>query len=277
MSTAPASAIYTGQVRHRRMTPREHAFTFPLFMAYLDLEEAPRLLRPWPLCSARRPALAWMRRADYLGDRATALDDAVRRRVHAETGRVMTGPIRLLTHLRYFGHCFNPVSFYYCFDAGGERVETIVAEITNTPWKERHAYVLDVRSASGVRRWRFDKRFHVSPFMPMDMGYDWAFSEPGERLAVHMRLQRDGGRVFDATLALRRRPWSAAALARSLARFPLMTLQVVGRIHFEALRLWMKGTPVHPHPRRLSKDGRLPAGVGDRDAHAAHSAGGVAR
>jgi DUF1365 family protein len=167
----------------------------------------------------------------------------------------------MLTHLRYLGYCFNPVTFYYCLDASGGDVEAIVAEITNTPWKERHAYVLGAEQDLGSgragcsKRFRFDKVFHVSPFMSMEQRYDWRFGAPGgDRLGVHMQNDERGGpggsRVFDATLSLRRREISGAALARVLIRYPLMPGQVIGRIHWEALRLWLKRVPVHPHPRR---------------------------
>jgi len=252
---APASAIYEGWVRHRRYEPREHAFTFPLYMAYLDLGELERVFGMTRWWSDRGPAPARFRRADYLGDADVPLDEAVRRRVAAETGRSPTGPIRMLTHLRQWGYVFNPVTFYYCFDRVEGWPRTIVAEITNTPWKERHAYVLDDRrDEEGSRRdrrsqrFRFDKAFHVSPFMPMDLRYDWALTDPGERLGVHMALEREGRRVFDATLRLRRRELSPRAMRGVLVRYPLMTARVIGRIHFEALRLRLKRVPVSPHP-----------------------------
>jgi DUF1365 family protein len=162
------------------------------------------------------------------------------------------GPIRVLTHLRYFGYSFNPVTFYYVFDAGDSRVETIVAEITNTPWKERHAYVLPVASAARdvARAWRFsfEKRFHVSPFLPMDMRYEWCFGAPGEGLHVHMENWRAGSAQFDATLALRRKPMTAASLARALLQFPLITVQVSTLIYWQALKLLWKRAPFHTHP-----------------------------
>ncbi len=175
------SAIYRGWVRHRRHAPRRHVFRYRLFLLYLDLAELDTVFRGRWLWSTRRLALARFHRADHLGDTATPLDAAVRDLVEAQTGRRPAGPIRLLTHLRYFGYCFNPVSFYYCFDASGARVETIVAEVNNTPWGERHCYVLDETHDAGCgdrRRYRFDKAFHVSPFMPMDLTYDWRFGSP---------------------------------------------------------------------------------------------------
>ena len=245
------SCIYTGWVRHRRYAPARNEFRYRLFMMYLDLSEVSTLFdRVW-CWSATRPALARFKRADYLGDPAVALDASVRNTVRAATGRAPDGPIRLLTHLRYFGYSFNPVSFYYCFDATDSRVETIVAEITNTPWKERHAYVLPVapqQSSERVMQFGFDKSFHVSPFMPMDVRYDWRLSTPNDALLVHMKNLRDGKRVFDATLRLEREDISHASMARALLSFPVMTAKVTTAIYWQALRLLWKRTPFHTHP-----------------------------
>jgi DUF1365 family protein len=258
-----ASAIYTGHVRHRRREPA-HAFTFPLFMMYLDLGELDRVLSMTRLWGRSRLCPARFRREDYLAPHDLPLDEAVRRLVQQRLGRRPEGPIRMLTHLRYFGHIFNPVTFYYCMDAA-QRVEAIVAEITNTPWRERHAYVLDAADLHRARspdaraarprplRWRFSKEFHVSPFMPMDLEYDWTFTPPSESLLTHMTLRDrrpDAPRTFDATLRLSRRPITAGSLRLLLLRYPFMTLRVLLRIHFEALRLWLKRAPVHRHPRR---------------------------
>ena len=164
--------------------------------------------------------------------------------------------MRLLAHLRFGGHVFNPVSFYYCYRADGSTLDCIVADITNTPWKERHAYVLPVESAQPqgrALRWQFDKAFHVSPFMPMDCRYDWRFTAPGDDLRVHMQVWRDGVRQFDATQAMQRRPLDGRGLARVLAFHPLMTVQVVAAIHWQALRLWLKRNPVHDHPALAEK------------------------
>jgi DUF1365 family protein len=243
------SSLYVGQVRHRRFAPVPHAFSYRLFMLYLDLAELPALFERRWLWSARRPNLAWFRRADHLGDAQLPLDTAVRDLIEGECGRRPRGPIRLLTHLRYFGYGFNPVSFYFCFNAQDDAIEHIVAEVNNTPWNQQHCYVLDSRGEpAGARRHWLDKAFHVSPFMDMEIRYDWRFSHPGRRLAVHMQNHRGTERLFDATLSLRRRPIHAGSLAGVLLRFPLMTARVTAGIYYQALRLWLKGTPFFPHP-----------------------------
>jgi hypothetical protein len=235
----------------------EHAFRYRLFMMYLDLAELDRVFEGRWFWSAKRPALARFRREDHLGDPGRPLDVAVRDLV-AEAGAPRpSGPIRLLTHLQYFGYCFNPVSFYYCFDAADERLETIVAEVNNTPWGERHCYVLDPgkdRGRHGHHRYHPAKMMHVSPFMEMDVDYDWRFNEPGERLTVHMENAREGDKVFDATLDLERVEIGGAALARVLAFYPLMTAKVIGAIHWEAFKLWLKGSPVHTHPDKIYQE-----------------------
>jgi len=248
------SCIYRGTIRHRRRTPVAHEFRYRLFMMYLDLAELPTALDGRWLWSARRPALAWFRRADYLGDPQVPLDQAVRDLVEQRTGERPAGPIRLLTHLRYFGYRQNPVSFYYCFDATGDHVEAIVAEITNTPWGERCAYVIPAPAFGAAHRLRARKIFHVSPFMPMDLGYDWRFSAPEKRLAVHMENLRGTDRLFDATLVLRREPLTGPALAMALVRHPFMTAAVAAGIYWQALRLWLKGVPFHPHPSKRTSD-----------------------
>jgi len=254
-----ASAAYEGWVRHRRFEPVEHEFRYPLFLMYLDLAELPQVLDPYPFVSARRRALARFRRRDFMGDPAQPHDQCARETVAAVTGERPTGPVRLLAGLRCFGHSFNPVSFYYCFDEGGQRVDAVVADVRNIPWGERHPYVLARRGRRGtVLGEELDKSFHVSPLMGMDQTYSFRASEPGESIAVHIESRPragEGGKSFDATLNLRRRELSRSTLTRLLARYPAMSLQVVAKIYAQSLRLKLKGARYHPHPQGASPRG----------------------
>jgi uncharacterized protein len=237
-----ASCIYEGTIRHRRREPRR-SFEHPLALFYLDLDELPGLLGGRLL--ARRPGALRFRRRDYLGDRVVPLDDAVRSLVATQTGRRPGGPIRVLTQLRSFGHCFNPVSFYYCFDAAN-RVQAVVAEVTNTPWGERHAYVVSGAEAPVD----FDKALHVSPFIGMEQRYTARVETPWDRLAVHIESRRrDGDVTFDATLALRRRALTRRSAARLAARYPLANVRVLALIYAHAVGLKLAGAPIYPHPR----------------------------
>ncbi|MDO9408440.1 DUF1365 domain-containing protein [Patulibacter sp.] len=260
------SAVYLGDVRHRRHAPREHAFAYPTAMLLLDLDELPGSLdrhRGWGV--ERRAPLSF-RRVDHHGDPAVPLAEAVRRTVEERTGRRPPGPVRLLTKPRILGRDFNPVTFAYCYAADGTTLQAVLAEVTNTPWGETHAYVVDVDDAERhapaavgpVRAgrlgeqltWELDKVFHVSPFMAMDHRYRWRLSVPDERLVVHLESHRGGERVFDATLTLRRRALDAAGLRAFVRRQPLGTIADVTRIYGHALALAVKRVPHFPHPDR---------------------------
>jgi len=240
------SALYTGHVRHRRNEGVSHSFRYSVFMVLLDLDELDRVFLGRWLWSTKRPAPAWFRREDYFGDPNAPLSASARDAVESELGWRPTGPIRLLTNLRYFGYRMNPVSFYFCYDPPGKRVDALILEVTNTPWGERHVYVVDTRMTR--REARFDKAMHVSPFFEMDYVYRCRFSIPGNRLGIRIESWRNGNRSFDATLGLRRAPVTGWTLAYALARYPFMTAKVAVAIYWQAFTLTRLGAHYYPHP-----------------------------
>jgi DUF1365 family protein len=261
------SGIYSGTIRHRRHAPVKNAFTYKVFMLYLDLNEIEHLFDDSRLWSYEKPNLACWRRRDYIGPRDLPLEEAVRFRVKRHTGGDVNGPIRMLCHACYLGYCYNPVVFYYCFNEDDTALDAIIAEITNTPWGERHAYVLTESMNLGTetrKEFFFPKSFHVSPFMPMDIDYNWRFTTPGQRISIHMRNLRDDALLFDATLNLQRQPFTAANLRRTLWHNPSMTMKVVTMIHWQALKLWWKRTPFFDHPARRDKTEKDPYATQDK-------------
>jgi uncharacterized protein len=245
--TERASCIYEGTVRHRRVAPVAHELRYRLALPYVDLAELPELFDGCALWSARRPALAWFRRRDFLGPPGVPLADAVRDLVEQRSGERPDGPIRMLAQPRYLGYCFNPVSFYFCFGPDGNGVRAVVAEVTNTPWRERHAYVM-TGTHGPVMHATSPKALHVSPFLDMRHRYEWRVHGPDERLVVHVDAVGEQGAVFDATLSLRRRALEPATLRRLLWRDPAGPLRVTALIYRNALALRRKGAPVFAHP-----------------------------
>lgn len=247
------SCLYTGRVSHRRTAHAFNEFSYRLFFLYLDLAELDRVFTNQRLWSLERSTWASFRRADHLR-RPGPLDQAVRDLVASQLGFRPAGPVRLLTHLRYLGYCMNPISVYYCFWADGERLEAILCEVHNTPWGEEYLRALDCRAhqEDGDRLiFHLDKEFHVSPFMPMDIRYEWRFTLPGETLAVWMKNMHRGEKIFEARLELERRPLTSANLSWALGKWPFMTGKVIAAIYWQAARIWSKGVPFYPHPEPM--------------------------
>ena len=218
-------------------------------MTYFDISRVESLLPDSFLFKVNKPALVSYYRSDYHGDTKLTLDESVRKTVKEKTGTTLEGPIRLLTHLRYFGYCFNPVSFYYCFDKSDKKLEMIMAEVTNTPWNERHCYFITAKKNKSFRQ-GLKKQFHVSPFWDMDHDYDWYFSDVSDTISVNMINYKDEKKVFDATLSLSvSKKITNLNLFLSVLRFPFSTLMVYLRIHYQAFKLWVKGATFYDHPK----------------------------
>ena len=231
------SAIYKGRVLHRRYEPVRHQFSYNVFMVFLDLDELSTLFDSYWFWSVGRYNIAQFKRSDHLGDPANDLKQEVYKLVEEKTGHRLAGPVRLLTHLRYWGYCFNPVSFYYCYDATGSRIEAIVAEVNNTPWNEQHTYLLTASqnlASHESQHFVFDKDFHVSPLMSMDMIYDWRLSAPNEKIWVHMKNIHQNRKVFSASLCLNREEITGRNLARILIQHPFRTGKIIIAIHWKA-------------------------------------------
>lgn len=249
------SSIYQGYLRHRRFTPRAHKFTYQIFMMYLDLDELDQVLALSPLWSNKKWRPARFRRADFLGDAKIPLKQAVRARIHEETGQWHDGPIRMLANLRYFGFNINPICCYYCFDTE-EALKYIVVEVTNTPWNERQSYVLQCDPEQRFQRIKFKKSMHVSPFNPMDMNYGWCSNNPAEILSLNLETEKGDEIHIDATMALKRREISASSLGAILLQHPWMTAKVAATIYWQALKLWIKRNPFYDHPAIGNGDGQ---------------------
>jgi DUF1365 family protein len=248
------SALYKGTVYHGRLTPAVNEFRYSLFLAYLDLDELDTAFSGRWLWSVEKFNLASFRRADHLR-RPGPLKQAVRDIVQRQLGYTPAGPIRLLTNLRYFGYCFNPISVYYCYSADGAELQAIVPEVHNTPWGEEYLRAFDPRNCprdGEFFHFELDKEFHVSPFMPMDMHYAWRFTSPGEKLALRMEDMRQGAKVLDVKLDLVRAPLDGPSLAGALLRWPFMTGKVIAAIYWQALRIKLKGVPFYAHPQELT-------------------------
>lgn len=251
--------VYTGTVMHARRAPRANVFRYPVTMALLDLDELPELDRRLPLFGWNRRALTSFHDADHLDVRHVLAEHGV------DPARVKR--LQVLTNLRVLGYVFNPVSFWWAWgDAGGggegDELLAVVAEVSNT-FREKLPYVLLPAAAragddaAGRRVWDTEKQLHVSPFMPMDQSYTWWVSEPGERLAIRMDVHDERLPDFHATLVARGRPLTARSLRAALLRTPLMPMRVTALIHWQALRLWLKRTPLHPKPPFVPAEGSL--------------------
>ncbi|WP_417581326.1 DUF1365 domain-containing protein [Nitrincola sp.] len=250
MNQALHSGIYLGEVMHQRLRPVKHRFVYRVSAWLIDLDELEALDQFKWLSIDRFNLFAFYQR-DHGDGSSTALKTQIKallQQHHIDTG---SGAIRLLCYPRLFGYVFNPLSVFYCYNASGD-LSAILYEVSNT-FGQRHSYLIPVEttSANAIRQ-QADKAFYVSPFMPMQTAYQFRLQPPDENLAVMIRQTDDQGPLFDATFSGRRIEITQQSILKTFIRHPLMTLKVIGGIHWEALRLWRKGMKVQPRPDQPS-------------------------
>lgn len=250
----PEPALYTGTLRHRRFRPVPHEFTYTLFLALLDIDRIPETMARSRFSSYNRLNWASFHERDHLGAGAGTLRERLFALAAEQGIPLPAGPIFLLTHLRYLGYYFNPISLFFFFDPAGH-VPVVLAEVNNTFGESRNYWLWEANRLPGENalRFRCPKTLHVSPFLPMSLEYDFVLTPPAQRLVAHMNTLDGADPLFDATLTLEREPWTAPHLRRALLRQPWMTAKVIAAIHWQALRLFLKGVPVLTHPDRIPK------------------------
>lgn len=242
------NAIYEGSLRHSRSKPKKHTFEYRVRLLYMDLDNVETMFSDNFFWSYNKLNVGCFLRSDYFGNKKTSLKKSIQDEIRKELNFNHHGKVYLLTSPRYFGYCFNPVSFYYCFNTKN-KLEVIVSHITNTPWNENHAYVHDCRNLkTPIKTFEFRKNFHVSPFMPMDIQYRWSFKEPGDKIEVSMNNIHDKEFIFNASMQLQKKPLTKQSLNFLLFRFPPETFKTIVSIYWQALCLKIKGITFFPHP-----------------------------
>ena len=234
---------------HRRLRPRVHKLRYRMFSLLLDLDEIDALAGRLRLFSRRKFNVFGFTDADHLDGSATPLKAQIAARMAKAAIDWDHGPVRVLTMPRVLGFAFNPVSVWFVHHRSGA-LAAVLYEVRNT-FGERHEYLLPVAPADAGKpavRQSTTKAFHVSPFMAMDMRYDFRVSPPGERVAIGITGSDATGPLIVAVHTAGRRALTDAALARVFVTHPLLTVKVVVGILWEAAKLWIKHVPVHRHP-----------------------------
>lgn len=263
------SWLYTGWVSHKRVKPRAHGFRYRCYWLALDLDELPHLDRRLRWFSVNRWNVFSFYERDH-GDATEGLRAAIAKLLDAAGLGCNWGSIRLLCMPRVLGFVFNPLSIYFCHDPDGD-LRAIVYEVNNT-FGQRHSYLIATPEAGGLSRTvtqRCHKRLYVSPFMEMAMTYRFAVRPLADDIGVTIRGDDASGPVIAAAMAGQRLQLTDGALLRVFAAIPLVTLKVVAGIHWEALRLWLKGVPLvsRPAPPELPVSATLHEGIAVADRH----------
>lgn len=244
------NAIYSGFVIHNRLSPKRHIFKYNITMFFLDVDDVENAFAKIPVASVNKFNLISFKRKNYLpSDDAASIREQIIKIINANGYAEVPDKIYILTHVGYFGYCYNPVSFFYCYSKE-EQLIYFLAEVNNTPWNERHVYFKKLDSSEPEIKFNLDKKFHVSPFLPMDMIYKWNIKPPKESASVSMKCFEHNDLLFTASFMLTKKKLSAMNCFKALLQNPLATHLLHYRIYWQALKLLIKRTPFFHHTQR---------------------------